>query len=35
MRMKTEKISRLVLYGLVAIVWVVFGLFFLVGFDHP
>ena len=35
MRMKTEKISRLVLYGLVAIVLVVFGLFFMVGFDHP
>ena len=33
--MKTEKISRLVLYGLVAVVLVVFGLFFLVGYDHP
>ena len=33
--MKTEKISRLVLYGLVAVALVVFGLFFVVGFDRP
>ena len=35
MSMKTEKISRWVLYGLVAVVLVVFGLFFVVGFDRP
>ena len=33
--MKTEKISRMVLYGLVAIVLLVFGLFFMVGFSNP
>lgn len=33
--MKTEKISRMVLYGLIAVSVIVFGLFFMVGFNRP